>query len=166
MSGATVPKGVVWSISVIAMLPRLRFRRGAKSKSRRATPRGVSLAPSGLAAGKCGVSRLMRGKRKTRTRCSINHPPLLHTLSSSSSPIMLASRTMSRSLLQAGRRGLHSTSATAALGSLAAARAKDVESKWRGTSTSGGTTKNYVDGQFVDSKTDGWIEVPDPVSTT
>lgn len=62
-----------------------------------------------------------------------------------------------------------SSSASAAasetsLGSLAYERARDVDSKWKGTSTLGGTTKNFVHGQFVDSKTERWVEVRDPVS--
>lgn len=64
--------------------------------------------------------------------------------------------------------GLHCSAAprspSSSLGRLAAAKAQDVESKWRGTSTSGGTTKNYVNGQFVDSQAHRWIDVPDPVS--
>lgn len=56
--------------------------------------------------------------------------------------------------------------ASSSLGPLAFERAKDVESKWRGTSTMGGTTKNYIDGQFVDSKTNRWVDLHDPATQT
>lgn len=59
-----------------------------------------------------------------------------------------------------------STPLRSSLGSLATSRAKDVESKWRGTSTSGGTTKNYINGNFVDSNTSQWLEVKDPATQT
>ncbi|EPQ32270.1 uncharacterized protein PFL1_00467 [Pseudozyma flocculosa PF-1] len=52
--------------------------------------------------------------------------------------------------------------AAAQLSPLALSKAKDVESKWKGVSMFGGTTKNYVDGQFVDSKTSQWLDVNDP----
>ncbi|KAK0523128.1 hypothetical protein OC835_006357 [Tilletia horrida] len=48
------------------------------------------------------------------------------------------------------------------LSTIAAARARDVESKWQGVSTSGGTTKLYIDGKFTDSAADRWLEVHDP----
>lgn len=37
-----------------------------------------------------------------------------------------------------------------------------VSSKWKGTTANGGKTKNYINGQFTDSKTDKWLEVHDP----
>ncbi|SJX60249.1 probable methylmalonate-semialdehyde dehydrogenase (acylating), mitochondrial precursor [Sporisorium reilianum f. sp. reilianum] len=52
--------------------------------------------------------------------------------------------------------------AQAQLSQIALSRAKDVESKWKGTSMLGGTTKNYVDGKFVDSSTSSWLDVNDP----
>lgn len=55
-----------------------------------------------------------------------------------------------------------SGAAKAQLSPLALSRAKDVESKWQGTSMLGGTTKNYVDGKFVDSSTSSWLDVNDP----
>lgn len=57
-----------------------------------------------------------------------------------------------------------SNSAASSLGPLAAARAADIESKWAGTSTLGGTTKNLINGSFVESKAQRWCEVLDPVS--
>lgn len=56
-----------------------------------------------------------------------------------------------------------SSGAAAQLSPIALARAKDVESKWKGTSMFGGTTKNYVDGKFVESSTSNWLDVNDPV---
>lgn len=55
-----------------------------------------------------------------------------------------------------------SAAAQAQLSQLALSRAKDIESKWQGTSMLGGTTKNYVDGKFVDSSTSSWLDVNDP----
>lgn len=90
-----------------------------------------------------------------------------------------------RGILASSRRCLHSTSllsahpatkqantsqgneaASSTLGALAYERAQDVERKWRGTSTMGGTTKNYVNGQFIDSKTNRWVDVHDPATQT
>lgn len=59
-----------------------------------------------------------------------------------------------------------SKSPASGLGPLATPRAQDVEAKWRGTSTSGGTTKNYVEGRFVDSATKAWVDVHDPATQT
>lgn len=55
---------------------------------------------------------------------------------------------------------------SSSLGALAHGRAQDVESKWRGTRTLGGATKNYIDGSFVDSKTNRWVDVHDPATQT
>jgi malonate-semialdehyde dehydrogenase (acetylating)/methylmalonate-semialdehyde dehydrogenase len=49
------------------------------------------------------------------------------------------------------------------LAPLAQAAAEDVSSKWRGTHALGGKTKNYIGGEFVESQTDRWLEVRDPV---
>lgn len=104
------------------------------------------------------------------------------------SPTMIAARHtaslgVQRGTLYSARRCLHASqlsgaqpatraasasqsAASSPLGALALERAKDVEQKWRGTSTLGGTTKNYVDGQFVDSKTSRWVDVHDPATQT
>jgi hypothetical protein len=47
---------------------------------------------------------------------------------------------------------------------LAAKAAEDVSSNWKGTTASGGKTKNYIGGKFTDSKAEKWLEVKDPVS--
>ena len=52
------------------------------------------------------------------------------------------------------------------VGLSAAARdkAEQLSGNWKGTSASGDATKNYIGGQFVDSKADTLIDVLDPVS--
>ncbi|EIW71962.1 hypothetical protein TREMEDRAFT_70598 [Tremella mesenterica DSM 1558] len=44
--------------------------------------------------------------------------------------------------------------------------AEQVSSKWKGTTADGGTTKNYIGGEFLDSKADKWLEVRDPSTQT
>ena len=58
-----------------------------------------------------------------------------------------------------------STSSNSKLSPLALKAAEDVSSKWRGTTANGGNTKIYIGGEFLDSKTDKWLEVRDPVSS-
>ncbi|CAO1630283.1 unnamed protein product [Sympodiomycopsis kandeliae] len=80
---------------------------------------------------------------------------------------MLASMTAPRAAASVlSRRAFTTSSRVLSLSSLSAERAKDVEAKWRGTSTSGGNTKNYVNGQFVDSQTQKWIDINDPATQT
>jgi len=45
-------------------------------------------------------------------------------------------------------------------------KAELLSSSWKGTNASGGNTKNYIGGQFVESKTEKWIDVLDPSSQT
>lgn len=52
-----------------------------------------------------------------------------------------------------------------ALSQIARQYADEVSSKWAGTSATGGNTKNFIGGQFTDSKAKDWLEVRDPVST-
>ena len=49
------------------------------------------------------------------------------------------------------------------LGATAKAKAEKISQEWAGTSATGGSTKNFIGGEFVESKTDKWIEVLDPV---
>lgn len=49
------------------------------------------------------------------------------------------------------------------LSALAQQAAEEVSAKWRGTSATGGKTKNYIGGEFVESKADKWLDVLDPV---
>ncbi|KAK1228754.1 hypothetical protein PQX77_008248 [Marasmius sp. AFHP31] len=59
-----------------------------------------------------------------------------------------------------------STSHTlSALSSLAQPKA-DQLSAWKGTSATGGTTKNFIGGEFVESKATEWIDVLDPSTQT
>lgn len=44
-------------------------------------------------------------------------------------------------------------------------RAEQLSSNWKGTNASGGATKNYIGGEFVESKAEKWLDVVDPVST-
>lgn len=43
-------------------------------------------------------------------------------------------------------------------------RAEQLSSNWKGTNASGGATKNYIGGEFVESKAEKWLDVVDPVS--
>ncbi|KAL5534352.1 hypothetical protein ACEPAG_814 [Sanghuangporus baumii] len=52
------------------------------------------------------------------------------------------------------------------LSSVARERAEQLSASWKGTSASGDATKNYIGGQFVDSKTDTLIDVLDPSTQT
>ncbi|KAJ3987739.1 methylmalonate-semialdehyde dehydrogenase [Lentinula detonsa] len=48
-----------------------------------------------------------------------------------------------------------------------AARLKaDQLSSWKGTSVNGGTTKNFIGGEFVESETTDWIDILDPTTQT
>ena len=49
---------------------------------------------------------------------------------------------------------------------LAQQQAAAADGNWAGTSTSGGDTKLYVEGKWVSSKTDRWIDVHDPSTQT
>ncbi|KAL5535416.1 hypothetical protein ACEPAF_3510 [Sanghuangporus sanghuang] len=52
------------------------------------------------------------------------------------------------------------------LSSVALEKAEQLSANWRGTSASGDATKNYIGGQFVDSKADTLIDVLDPSTQT
>lgn len=56
-----------------------------------------------------------------------------------------------------------SARASAGLSPLARPVATEISAKWKGTSMTGGTTKNFIGGQFAESKTDKWLEAVDPV---
>ena len=57
----------------------------------------------------------------------------------------------------------HSSSHLKALSSLAIPKAEQISSQWKGTSATGGTTKNFIGGEFIESKTTEWIDTHDPV---
>lgn len=54
-------------------------------------------------------------------------------------------------------------SASSGLGALARERAERISSEWKGTNASGENTKNYIGGEFVESKAENFIDVLDPV---
>jgi malonate-semialdehyde dehydrogenase (acetylating) / methylmalonate-semialdehyde dehydrogenase len=49
------------------------------------------------------------------------------------------------------------------LNAISRAKAEQLSADWKGTSLIGGTTKNYIGGEFVESKADKWLEIHDPV---
>ncbi|KAJ7791763.1 Methylmalonate-semialdehyde dehydrogenase [Mycena olivaceomarginata] len=52
------------------------------------------------------------------------------------------------------------------LSSLSQAHAEELSAKWKGTNFLGGSTKNFIDGEFRESKTEKWIEILDPATQT
>ena len=61
------------------------------------------------------------------------------------------------------KRNFASSAALRALNATARSKAEQISSEWQGTSATGGNTKNYIDGKFVDSNTTEWHDVVDPV---
>ncbi|KAG6911547.1 hypothetical protein DXG01_011849 [Tephrocybe rancida] len=60
-----------------------------------------------------------------------------------------------------------STSASRlALSAPALPKAEQISAEWKGTSATGGTTKNFIGGEWVESKTSEWIDVVDPSTQT
>lgn len=53
----------------------------------------------------------------------------------------------------------------ATLSAVALPKAEKISAEWKGTSVTGGTTKNFIGGEFVESKTSEWVDVLDPVCT-
>jgi hypothetical protein len=63
-------------------------------------------------------------------------------------------------------RGLATVASRPPLSSLnvvARAKAEQITAQWKGTNASGENVKNYIGGKFVDSNTEKWIELVDPV---
>ena len=60
-------------------------------------------------------------------------------------------------------RCLSTSARSSALSPLARPVAESISAAWRGTSMTGGTTKNFIGGQFLESKADTWLDVFDPV---
>ncbi|KAL7285218.1 hypothetical protein ACG7TL_000311 [Trametes sanguinea] len=52
------------------------------------------------------------------------------------------------------------------LSATAKAKAEQLSKEWKGTSATGENTKNFIGGQFVESKADKWIDVVDPATQT
>lgn len=59
-----------------------------------------------------------------------------------------------------------SARANAGLSALARPVAEKISAEWKGTSMTGGTTKNFIGGQFIESKAEKWLDVLDPVRRT
>lgn len=51
-----------------------------------------------------------------------------------------------------------------ALSAVARSKAEQISADWEGTSATGGNTKNFIGGEFVESKSSQWTDVLDPVS--
>ena len=49
------------------------------------------------------------------------------------------------------------------LSATARSKAEKISQEWKGTSATGGNTRNFVGGEFVESKAEQWIDVVDPV---
>ena len=56
-----------------------------------------------------------------------------------------------------------SRSPLSSLNAVARAKAEQITAQWKGTNASGENVKNYIGGKFVDSQTDKWIDLVDPV---
>lgn len=57
-------------------------------------------------------------------------------------------------------------SPNAILNAIARPIAEKLSAEWKGTSLTGGKTKNFINGEFADSKTDKWLDVHDPSTQT
>ena len=81
---------------------------------------------------------------------------------------MLSARVISRLArrTKVGGRG-YASSAThpplVGLSSTQRSHAEKISAEWKGTSATGGNTKNFIGGEFVESKAETWIDVVDPV---
>ncbi|CCM05185.1 uncharacterized protein FIBRA_07394 [Fibroporia radiculosa] len=79
---------------------------------------------------------------------------------------------LSKKLPRSGRHLLRRSFATvikpplSALGASARAKAEQLSADWKGTSATGENTKNFLGGEFVESKTQSWIDVVDPATQT
>lgn len=49
------------------------------------------------------------------------------------------------------------------LNAVARAKAEQLTAQWKGTNASGENVKNYIGGKFLDSNTDTWMDLLDPV---
>lgn len=74
------------------------------------------------------------------------------------SPLMAAHRLTRLSALSRRSYGSVSTLSTAVR-----AKAEKLSADWKGTSATGGNTRNYIGGEFVESTTSQWHNVLDPV---
>ncbi|WVF72915.1 methylmalonate-semialdehyde dehydrogenase (acylating) [Kwoniella sp. CBS 6097] len=92
---------------------------------------------------------------------------MIRTQSLTLRPLTLSLRAQARSYASPA---LASSSASQSQGkgglSPLAVKAAQEVSKWRGTSALGESTKNYIGGEFRESKADKWLEVRDPSTQT
>jgi malonate-semialdehyde dehydrogenase (acetylating)/methylmalonate-semialdehyde dehydrogenase len=84
-----------------------------------------------------------------------------------SSRILIArrlTRAQPRALLLSGpARSFASTSQRHAGSLLSDDKAAEHDNRWKGTATNGGPTKLLIDGEWVNSTTNDWIDLHDPV---
>ncbi|TEB38997.1 methylmalonate-semialdehyde dehydrogenase [Coprinellus micaceus] len=64
------------------------------------------------------------------------------------------------------RSAFHTSARAHSLSAAALPRAQRLSADWKGTSATGRNTKNFIGGQFVESKSAGWIDVHDPSTQT
>lgn len=79
--------------------------------------------------------------------------------------IKLLTKTASRGLATHASSSSHSHS-HASLSPHAHAAAEKLSKNWKGTSATGGTTKNFINGEFVESTSEKWLDVTDPSNQT
>jgi len=64
------------------------------------------------------------------------------------------------------RKAFHTSANWKALSAVALPKAEQISASWKGTNATGGSTKNFIGGEFVESKTTEWIDVHDPSTQT
>ncbi|KAF4623237.1 hypothetical protein D9613_002119 [Agrocybe pediades] len=64
------------------------------------------------------------------------------------------------------KKSFHSSAHLKALSALALSRAENISANWKGTNATGGATKNFIGGEFVESLSSEWIDVHDPSTQT
>ncbi|KDR85348.1 hypothetical protein GALMADRAFT_234171 [Galerina marginata CBS 339.88] len=64
------------------------------------------------------------------------------------------------------KKSFHTSSHLKALSALALPKAEQISANWKGTSATGGSTKNFIGGEFAESQSTEWIDVHDPSSQT
>jgi malonate-semialdehyde dehydrogenase (acetylating) / methylmalonate-semialdehyde dehydrogenase len=60
-------------------------------------------------------------------------------------------------------RNFATSTPASALNATVRSKAELISAEWKGTSATGGTTKNFIGGKFVESKASEWLDVVDPV---
>lgn len=97
--------------------------------------------------------------------CDGDHVQLTVVGAGSTYSLLLSSMYRFSRLSISHPRNLHTSASAKALGVLAQPKAEQISAKWKGTSATGGSTKNFIGGEFVESKAAEWIDVHDPVSS-